>query len=261
MAMGAYQMTKGLFLSALVVSFATAQDEKTLDEVLPIPSSRFVPPPPPKEVPEMEVEASSVLETPTHEITVVRSDDSTLPDIPPPPEPIPPQPSRKVEPNYLLSFGVTVYDHKLSHVRWYDPRSKETFEAWCAWDWTLLSPIPELKLGEKVSSFHLFASNVDTNKWRFGKNLEMPEHPVLQENAFAITRGNGDDKEAMRIITVIRDYFLEHRNRLVMIRQAQEKYRQEAEAWHAANPPKPENHTFWLKPHRGSRYLKEGGAR
>jgi hypothetical protein len=87
----------------------------------------------------------------------------------------------------------------------------------------------------------------------------MPEHPALEENAFVITGGPGADKEAIRILTIIRDYFMKHRGRLVLIQQARQKYQQEAAAWHAANPPKPENHTFWLKPHRGSRYLKEEG--
>ena len=89
----------------------------------------------------------------------------------------------------------------------------------------------------------------------------MPEHPALEENAFAIIEGPGNDKEAIRILTIIRDYFIKHRDRLVLIQQARQKYQQEADAWHAANPPKPENHTFWLKPHRGSRYLKQEGGR
>lgn len=259
----AWLATQGLFLSVLIISLANAQDEKNLDQELPIPSSKFIPPPPPKDVPPMEVEASSVLKARTHQITVIRSDASTLPDIPPPPEPKPSAPGREVEPSYLLSFGATVYDHQLSHVKWYDPRTKESFEAWCAWDWTLLSPIPEFELGERVGSFHLFASNIDTSKGlRFGKDFKMPEHPALEENAFAITRGSGDEKEAIRILTTIRDYYMKHRDRLVLIQQARQKYQQEADAWHAANPPKHESHTFWLKPHRGSRYLKnEGGTR
>lgn len=257
------QAAKYLFLAVFGVSFATAQDKKQLDDVLPIPSSRFIPPPPPKKVPPMVVEASSVLKSKTHQITVLRGDASTLPDIPPPPEPKLYQPSREGEPHYVISFGATVYDHQLSHVNWYDPRTKETFDAWCAWDWTLLSPITKLKFGEKTSSFNLFTSNIDTSKGlRFGKETKVPKHPALQENTFAITKGNGDNKEAIRAITIIRDYYLKHRERLLLIREAQVKYQQEAAAWYAANPPKPQNHTFWLKPHRGSRYLiDEGGAR
>jgi len=244
-----------------------AQDEPQADmdinRELPIPSSVFLPPPPPKDVPPMKVEATTTRTLPTHQITVLRSDASTLPDIPPPPEPKPFVQGPVGEPHYLLSFGATVYDHKLSHVRWYDPRTKENFEAWCAWDWTLLSPIADIKIDERVSSFHLFSSNIDTAAGvRFGKEFEIPDHPELVEGAFSITKGDENDPEALKALTTLRDYYFKHKERLVLIQKAREEYQAAAAAWHAANPPKPENHTFWLKPHRGSRYLKEeGGAR
>lgn len=239
------------------------QPEADINRELPIPSSIFIPPPPPKPVPPMKVEAATTRSLPTHRITIIRSDASTLPDIPPPPDPKPFVQGPVREPRYLLSFGATVYDHRLSHVRWYDPRTKENFEAWCAWDWTLLSPIPQLKLGERTSSFHLFASNTDTERRsRLGGGSKIPEHPALGDLAFAITKGGGDNAEAIRILGTIRDYYTKHRERLVLIRQAREEYQAAAAAWHAAHPPKPENHTFWLKPHRGSRYLMpEGDAR
>ena len=209
----------------------------------------------------MKVVASTVLKLPTHQITVFRSDASTLPDIPPPPEPKPFVQGPVGEPHYLLSFGATVYDHRISHVRWFDPRTEKNFEAWCAWDWTLLAPIPDIDVGERVSSFHLFASNIDTNNAvRFGRDFKMPEHPELVEGAFAITEGNENDTRALKAITALRDYYFKHKPRLILIKKVQEEYQAAAAAWHAANPPKPENHTFWLKPHRGSRYLtKEGG--
>ena len=211
----------------------------------------------------MKVEASTSRKFPAYQINVLRSEASTLPDIPAPPEPKPFVKRPIGEPHYQLSFGSTVYDHRISHVRWYDPRTKQNFEAWCAWDWTLLSPIYEIKLGEQVSSFHLFASNIDTQQsLRFGKELKMPAHPQLEELAFAITKGNAADVEANRVLTTLRDYFTKHKDRLVLIRQAKKEYQAAATAWHAANPQRPQDHTIWLKPHRGSRYLKnEGGDR
>lgn len=210
----------------------------------------------------MKIEAATSRKLPTHKISVIRSEASTLPDIPLPPELKPFVQGPIGEPHYLLSFGATVYDHRLSHVKWYDPRSKENFEAWCAWDWTLLSPFPEIKIDERVSSFHLFSSNIDTaDAVRFGNAWQMPEHPQLQDLVFTITKGDATDAEAIRILSTLRDYYTKHKERLILIRQAREEYQAAAAAWHAANPPKPENHTFWLKPHRGSRYLKEEGAR
>jgi hypothetical protein len=249
------------FNAALLAQNAEPQTEEDIDKFLPIPSTEFIPPPPQKEVPAIKVEAATTRTLPTHQITILRGEASTLPDIPPPPEPKPSVPGPVGEPHYLLSFGATVYDHRLSHVKWYDPRTKENFEAWCAWDWTLLSPLPEIKLGDRIRSLHLFASNIDTDRrMRFGNEWKMPEHPELKELAFAITKGDTNDAEAIRILTIIRDYYAKNKQRLLLIRQAREEYQAAAAAWHAANPPKPQNHTFWLKPHRGSRYLKEEGG-
>jgi hypothetical protein len=234
-----------------------------IDRLLPIPSTKFIPPPPKKKVPVIKIEAATIRRLPTHQITVLRGEASTLPDIPQPPEPRPFVQRSVGEPHYLLSFGSTVYDHRISHVKWYDPRTEKQFEAWCGWDWTLLSPMPEIVLGERVSSFHLFASNIDTAAMRrAGHEFKMPEHPELVEGAFSITKGDEDDAEALKALTAIRDFYLKHKERLGQIRQVREEYQAAAAAWHAAHPPKPQSHTFWLKPHRGSRYLKaEGGER
>ena len=249
------------FNAQVLAQDAEPQTEEDIEKLLPIPSTEFIPPPPPKEVPAIKVEAATTRTLPTHQITVLRGEASTLPDIPPPPEPKPFVEGPVGEPHYLLSFGATVYDHRISHVKWFDPRTEKSFEAWCGWDWTLLSPMPEIVLGERVSSFHLFASNIDTAAARrFGHEFEIPEHPKLVEGAFSITKGDADDAEALKALTAIRDFFLKHKERLVLIRKAREEYQAAAAAWHAANPPKPKSHTFWLKPHRGCRYLKEEGG-
>lgn len=247
--------------ASLLAQDMERQAEVEIEKLLPIPSTEFIPPPPPKEVPAIKVEAATTRHLPTHQITVLRGDASALPDIPPPPEPKPFVQGPVGEPHYLLSFGATVYDHRISHVRWFDPRTEKQFEAWCGWDWTLLSPMPEIVLGERVSSFHLMASNIDTAAFRrAGHEFKMPEHPELVEGAFSITKGDEDDAEALKALIAIRDFYLKHKDRLGQIRQAREEYQAAAAAWHAANPPRPQSHTFWLKPHRGSRYLKEEGG-
>lgn len=121
-----------LFSNAALLAQETGpQTEQDIEKLLPIPSTEFIPPPPPKEVPAMKVEAATTRKLPTHQITVLRGEASTLPDIPPPPEPKPSVPGRVGERHYLLSFGATVYDHRISHVRWFDPRTEKHFEAWC----------------------------------------------------------------------------------------------------------------------------------
>ncbi|MCB1133836.1 MAG: hypothetical protein KDN05_22145 [Verrucomicrobiae bacterium] len=259
---------KPLWHLALIFGFAvsisaeetTLRQEEDLDRLLPIPSTEFIPPPPPKPVPAIKIEESTARQFPTHRITILRGDASALPDIPPPPEPKISVPGPVGEPHYLLSFGATVYDHRLSHVKWFDPRTEKHFEAWCAWDWTLLAPMPEIVLGERVSSFHLFAFNIDTDAaLRFGRGFKIPEHPDLEAGEFVITKGDENAPEATDALTAIRDFHQKYHERLIRIRQAHEEYKAASDAWHAAHPPRPQNHTFWLKPHRGSRYLKEKG--
>lgn len=246
-------------ISPLLVPLAGGQ--VIAEETLPIPSNKFIPPPPPKEVPPMVVKASTVTPSPTHKITLIRGEASTLPDIPPPPISQSFVPGRESEPHYLISIGASVYDHSLSHVTWTNPETKESFEAWCGWDFTLLSPIPQIEIGENFSYFHLSACNINTDKkQRFGSKSEIPSHPKVHADDFAISMGNATNPQAQLLLTTLRDYYLRHKPRLILIKKAQEEYQAAAAAWYAANPPKPENHTFWLRPHRGSRYLtKEGG--
>jgi hypothetical protein len=135
---------------------STKQSEPVPPELV-IPSKVFIPPPPPKEVPPMKVEASSSRAMPTHQITILRSDASKLPDIPPPPPPkefVARLPGESVP---MLSLGATVYDRRISRVQWYEPRSKVSYEAWCAWDCSLLSPFPTIKIGDRVRLFSLLA--------------------------------------------------------------------------------------------------------
>ena len=211
----------------------------------------------------MVIKASTVLKLPTHDVTVLRGISSTLPDIPVPPSAKPSQLGPVGAPRYLISLGATVYDHRISHVRWWNPKTRETFEAWCGWDWTLLSPLPKIEIGNQLSFFHLSHFNIDTaRKVRFGREIEMPAYPEVAADGFVITVGDPNDPSALAILGTLRDYYLRHKSRLILIQRAQEQYRAEAAAWHAAHPPKPQSHTFWLKPHRGSRYLvKDGGGR
>ena len=209
----------------------------------------------------MVIKASAVRRLPTHSITLIRGEASTLPDIPPPPVTQPSTPEREQEKYYQLSIGATVYDHHLSLVTWTDPETKESFEAWCGWDFTLLSPMTQIDIGGKFSSFHLSSFNIDTaEEKRFGRKVEVPGHPQVVANSFVICKGNASNANAQELLTSIRNYYLRHQPRLILIKKAQQEYQASAAAWHEANPPKPESHTFWLKPHRGSRYLtKEGG--
>ena len=68
--------------ASLLAQDREAQAEADIEKLLPIPSTEFIPPPPPKEVPAIKVEAATTRTLPTHHITVLRGEASTLPDIP-----------------------------------------------------------------------------------------------------------------------------------------------------------------------------------
>jgi hypothetical protein len=163
-----------------------ANGQVLVDDAPAIPSSKFTPPPPPKEVPPMVIRASTVTPSQDRNITLIRGEASTLPDIPPPPISKPSVPGRESEPHYIVSIGASVYDHSLSHVKWTNPETKESFEAWCGWDFTLLSPISQIEISEKFSLFHLSSSNVDTDAVRrAGRKTEIPMHPEVIADGFA----------------------------------------------------------------------------
>jgi len=222
---------------------------------------RFIPPPPPKPMPFVPVEEQSVVQKPTHTITLVRGEPSTLPDIPPPPERVerletlPLTPHR---PNFVLGLSVTIYDRQLSHLKWHDPETKEEFEAWCGWDWGLVGPMQEIE-NERIA-YHLFYSPwyVDTTKLdALGRRQVIPEHPAVGIDQFVITVGNADAPAGKPFIEAVQRYCTANRHQLEQLRVARDQYRADAEAWKAANPTRPRNHTIALRPHRGSRYLQD----
>jgi hypothetical protein len=233
-------------------------------EVVPGPldptAVRFTPPPQ-KPLPEIPVEASVVIQKPTHSITLVRGAPSTLPDIPPPSAPVeqpafdsfPPQ-----APCFLLGLSVTIYDRALSQVKWQDPQTNESFEAWCGWDWNLLAPMQEVSC-DKVT-YHLFFSpwEIDTSKVHpaLGRQA-VPEHPKLDANQFVLVGGAAEAATGTLLLAAIQRYVVANQPQLAAMRAARDQYRADAEAWRKAHPAKPQNHTIVLRPHRGSRYLKD----
>ena len=222
---------------------------------------RFTPPPPPKPLPEIPVEASVVVRKPTHSITQIRGAPSTLPDIPPP-SPPPEQPANfsfpPRRPNFILGLSVTIYDRSLSHVKWQDPQTKERFEAWCGWDWNLLAPMQDVACNRVL--YHLFFAPwiIDTSKaGRLWGRRVVPEHPKVEADQFVLVEGAADAATGTPLLEAVQRYCIANKPHLEAMRAARDQYRADAEAWRKAHPPQPQNHTIVLRPHRGSRYLKD----
>jgi hypothetical protein len=166
---------------------------------------------------------------------------------------LPPQ-----RPNFIVGFSVIVYDRSLSHVKWHDPQSKEALEAWCGWDWDLLAPMQEVSCNRVA--YHLFFAPwiVETTKVDpfLGKRT-VPEHPKVEADQFVLVEGPADAEAGSSLLQAIQRHLIANKPRLEAMKAARDQYRADAEAWRKANPPTPRNHTIVLRPHRGSRYLKD----
>lgn len=196
----------------------------------------FVPPPPPKPVPPMAVEAASVVQKPTHTITLLRGEPSTLPDIQRPVarEDQPPVDDTVLpvqRPNFLLGLSVTTYNHSLSHLKWRDPQTQEELEAWCGWDWALVAPMQEIS-NERVV-YHLFFSpwNVDTTMLDpFGRRQALPDHPAVGADQFVITAGSAEAPAGQAFLEAVQRYCIANKPQLEAMRAAREQYRADADA-------------------------------
>jgi hypothetical protein len=242
-----------LSLGLAVLSAEPAQDDSQTATILPDPASvRFTPPPPPKEVPPMEVKGSITADFGTHRITILRGEASTLPDIPKPPPPV--EQSREValqssEPHYLFFISGSTYGDSLSHITVWNPITGTSHSAWCGWDVSLLAPFHEITHEGKSHSLFMGVSRVDS--------LENPEaatskRPDVKFGSILVPDG---DEYTAAILTSMRDACFQNMPKLLDLKAAREQYQKDDAAWKTVHPPRPQNHTIWIKPHRGSRYL------
>lgn len=222
---------------------------------------RFLPPSPPAPAPAMRVTAITRSHFSTHHIEVLLGEASTLADIPPPPparEPNAEKATRPAKLRYLVSFAITVYDQRISHLKWQHPITKEHFEVWWACDASLITSIPLIETPTADLMLACLPRVVDTTRpSRLGKPTAIPHHPELAQDHYQFTIGSPTQPGGEDIMKSLNGYYLKHQETLRELRLAQKAYQAEERAWREANPPKPENHTIWLKPHRGSRYLLE----
>lgn len=247
-----------LLLCTALLPAEPAPDAREDTLALPDPANiRFSPPPPPKEVPTFEVKDSTTAFFGTHRITILRGETSTLPDIPEPPPSAEPESkafTQHVKPIHILLISGTTLGDSLSRVEIWNPTTKTRHTAWCGWDVSLIAPFREIVHQEK---HHLLMMSV-------GPGVVSEKHPEVQPGSIIVPDG---DAYTAAILTKLRDACDQNYPTLLKLKAAREQYQRDASAWHAANPKRPENHTIWLKPHRGSRYLenyaggKKEGAR
>lgn len=234
---------------------------RVLDAVPDARDHAFVPSPP-AALPPIAIQSASTVDFGTHRVTVIRGEASTLPDIParPRPRPVAVDPRRVEEPPPLpgrrrlfVAISATIHDHGPTRLEWRDPETQEVFEAWCAWDWTLVPPmIGEIDAGDAIYSVLSISQ----------RGAAMPEPEVLADSGadpILWTGGDPGVPAGKPLLEAIHRFCLENGPALAALKQARLEHQADAEARNGKNPPGPRDHTIWLKPHRGSRYLP--GAR
>lgn len=229
-----------------------------------IPASLEVPvftpvvPLPAKKIPAMRVNAA-ITAPPDRNfktLTVLRGEASKLPDLPLLPVAKPESPYNLTaediariadERRHSLLLGATVFDHRVSLAQWHDAVSGENYEVLCGFDLSLLEGIGGFIHEGESYSLMLIHSPAPR---------ETPV-PAIAPEAITILKGNAAGPAALATITMLRDLIASEKGRLIPHQAALQRYRQAAAAWEKAHPPSPRAETFWLKPHRGSRYLAD----
>lgn len=293
---------------AILAQFAGAQDVGTtgLDPTAtdgaltsdPAPSQQpkiifTVPdenPPPPEPVvlpepPDYQVMSSveNVLQGEGRSIIVHRVSplDLAIPEPPPPPPVVDTESPEfqallaaaraKYETRMFVPLSVTVYDHKVSHIRWTwrdpsvpcattrSPRMRVVppdgqaqsppagvvfYEAWSNIDWEVMRGVLAVEAGgirhEMMPG--IGCVGVDTAS-RFGRTFEMPDHPELPESpaTFVVTMGDPSNMEATACLRAIHAAYPAQAEELWAAHAIRERLRLEHEAWLKANPPQPQD--------------------
>ena len=266
-------------LAALVVSSiaasgaATASQETRIEGELS--EGDFVPPekPLPKELPEMEIESRKVFEVGGRRFTAIRGEASTLPEIPELKATVDLEEgtfvSRELFDGYqapvFLWMAATVFDREVSRVTWSHPKfPKQQYEAIVGLDFSLFSSVSKFSHGGNTFQLLLLSSFLDTKERDFhGRPFRFPDPPQCEPGEFRIVKGRAEDRDGVAPLMALMALYEAEESRLVAAQNHRLRVQKQAEEWRKANPPEPEprNVTIWVRPHRGSRYLREGGAR
>lgn len=227
----------------------------------------------------MRIEGISGRRLPTQRITILRGEASHLPDIPR--EEVKKSPTREEldarndflarhRPPVFLQLGATIYDHRISVVTWRHPEDpKLGYEAVVGLDFGIFANAGDFIHEGVAHSLILMHSNVPTDGLRRlgGGWWRGPELPEVEEGRFVVTAGDSKDAAGMSPLVKLLELYAVEKERLLEAHGRRLRYLRDAAEWRRLNPdpPEPAEVTYWLRPHRGSRYLAEpkaeGGAR
>ena len=143
----------------------------------------------------------------------------------------------------ILSFSCTVYDHKVTMVRWM--HDGQRFEAWSNLDWNDFSGTGSFVVGTDPTRHMIFLGlgNVDTISPRPAKAPKapaviIPEFPA-DGPGFIVTHGDGTNADALKPLEEMHALHKAEGTRLHEARLTREENNRAREAWLEANPPQP----------------------
>lgn len=233
----------------------------------PLVVPEFIPPVrvAPKQVPSIRIDAATTVPSANgNTLTILRGEASSLPDLPPKSEPTPViQRLRTVDDElretfrrrHSLNFGATVYDHRVSLVRWQHPDTGEAYEALCGFDIGLIAGLGRFVRGGENYTVMLMHSRIDTTRPR---KIPLPNVPAISKvTAGTITYLKGDPADAIGTgpVTLVNELIANESSRLGIFQADLARHHAARAAWEKANPEPPRDETLWIRPHRGSRYL------
>ena len=172
----------------------------------------------------------------------------------------------------FVPLSVTVYDHRISCLRWWQktqPTAEEEiqaltsprpprmrvvggemssnpgveFEVWSSIDWNCFRDVWAIEAGGVRYEFLASIGDVDTIRpTRFGREpLAIPEHPPLpaEDTAFVVAKGDAADADALAFLTAMHEIYRTDSQRLWAEYEARQQARRDYAAWLEANPPPP----------------------
>lgn len=222
----------------------------------------------PKQVPAMRIDAATTVPAANGKtLTILRGEASTLPDIPLPPESRPivqrvrtpeDEAREKYRRRHTLLLGATVYDHRVSLVRWQHPdKPLESYEALCGFDVGLLAGIGSFVRNGESYSVMLMHSHLDTTRLRKAGRANLPDLSSVAPNSIRFTKGDPADAIGTAPAVLVKELIANEKTRIQIFQADLARHHAARTAWEKANPEPPRDETIWIRPHRGSRYLAD----
>lgn len=158
---------------------------------------------------------------------------------------------------HTLQIGATVFDHRLSIVHWRHPDTGEFYKAVCGFDVGLLAGVGRFSHEGETYDLMLVHSHYESRQVRSLPWWGIPDLSAVPEGSIIFKQGNQKDPLGTAPITLLRELITTEKSRLTLYQENSTRYQQAAAAWEKTHPVPPRDETFWLRPHRGSRYLAD----